>query len=82
MLEDGFAEDDENPGVHHGVEGRETKCQKVLLIVVLRADSTDKAKNLKDRKREKRCVMLDVKKLFKMAKHKALLNFYVSRNFN
>lgn len=51
MLEDGLAENDEDPGVHHGVEGSKTKSQEVLLVVAYRADGIDKAKNL--RKREK-----------------------------
>lgn len=33
MLEDGLAEDDEDPGVYHGVEGRETERQEVPFVV-------------------------------------------------
>lgn len=54
MLEDGLAEDDEYPRVHHGVESRETERQEVLLVVAYRADGIDEAKNLRDRKREKK----------------------------
>lgn len=54
MLEDGLAENDEDPGVHHRVEGRETECQEVLLVIVYRAHGIDEAKNLRDRKGEKK----------------------------
>lgn len=52
MLEDGFAEDDEDPGVHHRVEGRETESQEVLLVIAYRADGVDKAKDLRGIQRE------------------------------
>lgn len=80
LPEDGFAEDDEDPGVRHGVESRETERQEVLLVIAYRADGIDKAKNLRDRKREtkKRKVMLGERYL-KWPNTEALLNFYMSR---
>lgn len=53
MPEDGLAEDDEDPGVHHRVKGRETESQEVLLVIAYRADGVDKTKNLRDIKRER-----------------------------
>lgn len=59
MLEDGLAEDDEDPGVYHGVEGRETECQEVPFVIAWSlADGIDEAKYLIERKREKRRVRL------------------------
>lgn len=48
MLEDGLAEDDEDPGVCHRVEGGETERHEILLVPVYRADGIDEAENLKD----------------------------------
>lgn len=53
VAEHGLAEDDEDPGVHDGVEGLETERQQVLLVVTHRLDGIGKTGNLRRRDRER-----------------------------
>ena len=51
VAEHGLAEDDENPGVHDGVERLETERQQVFLVIPYQVDCIDKPGNLRKRKR-------------------------------
>lgn len=47
VLEHRLAADDEDPGVHDGVEGVEAEGCQVLLVAAERANGVDKASNLR-----------------------------------
>lgn len=49
VLEDRLAADDEDPGIHDGVEGVEAEGCQVLLIAAERADGVDEASDLRRR---------------------------------
>lgn len=53
VAEHGLAEDDEDPGVHDGVEGLETERQQVLLVVTHRLDGIGETGNLRRVKYER-----------------------------
>lgn len=49
VLEDRLAADDEDPGIHDGVEGVEAEGGQVLLVTAERADRVDEAGDLRKR---------------------------------
>lgn len=49
VLEDRLAADDEDPGIHDGVEGVEAEGCQVLLVATERVDGVDEASNLRKR---------------------------------
>lgn len=52
VAEDRLATDDENPGVHYGVEGVETERRQVLTVIGKWLDRVDEARNLKREREE------------------------------
>lgn len=53
VLEDRLAADDEDPGIHDGVEGVEAEGCQILLVTTEREDRVDEASNLERKKRSK-----------------------------
>lgn len=49
VLEDRLAADDEDPGIHDGVEGVEAEGRQVLLVAAERLHEVDEASNLRKR---------------------------------